>query len=501
MTDTTATTRRLRGRTWALLVLSALLAAALATVTITSLAWGASLREDGRLLPGTLISSVPVGEATLDEAIAAVQAHLEPQLDQVVEVAFEDQVWPVTARELGATTDVEDVVAVAFDRTVGASLPTLAWMRWAGGTTDVALDAHVVVPDERLTAFVTSIAQELDRDPRDATLSWTDDGFTLAEALDGRTVDQGAARDALAAAFELGETSVALPVDLTAPAVGTDLAQQAADDLTPRIDAALDRTVTATLDSRSWTTSPRELGATPDVEPLVAAAFAGETASGEVALDIPDDALAEFVATIASAVNEPARDAQFSWSGGKANITPERNGRALARDAATADLRDALRSGQDTVQVSMVTVRPSVTAATFNRYLVVDQRARVLHLVEGNNIIRTWPVAVGLAGSPTPTGIFQVGTKRYEPTWVNPSPNGWGKDMPARIGPGPDNPLGLRALNWNNNGRDTLIRFHGTPNEASIGEEASRGCVRMYNKDVIELYDLVSTGTTIVSVR
>jgi lipoprotein-anchoring transpeptidase ErfK/SrfK len=72
--------------------------------------------------------------------------------------------------------------------------------------------------------------------------------------------------------------------------------------------------------------------------------------------------------------------------------------------------------------------------------------------------------------------------------------------MPAQIGPGPDNPLGARAINWNRNGADTLIRFHGTPNEDSIGEAASAGCVRMFNDDVIELYDLVETGMTIVSV-
>jgi lipoprotein-anchoring transpeptidase ErfK/SrfK len=45
-----------------------------------------------------------------------------------------------------------------------------------------------------------------------------------------------------------------------------------------------------------------------------------------------------------------------------------------------------------------------------------------------------------------------------------------------------------------------LIRFHGTPNEASIGQAASNGCVRMFNADVIELYDIVPSGTPIVSI-
>ena len=116
-------------------------------------------------------------------------------------------------------------------------------------------------------------------------------------------------------------------------------------------------------------------------------------------------------------------------------------------------------------------------------------------------MVRTWPVAVGTGGSPTPTGTFTVGAKRFEPTWVNPARDRWGADLPARIGPGPDNPLGLRALNWNRvGGGDTLIRFHGTPNEDSIGEAASNGCVRMFNDDVIELYDLVPSGAMIISI-
>jgi lipoprotein-anchoring transpeptidase ErfK/SrfK len=81
------------------------------------------------------------------------------------------------------------------------------------------------------------------------------------------------------------------------------------------------------------------------------------------------------------------------------------------------------------------------------------------------------------------------------PTWVNPDPEGWGASMPAMIPPGPSNPLGLRAINWSASG----IRFHGTSDIGSIGTPASHGCVRMYNEDVIELYDMVEVGTPIVS--
>ena len=68
--------------------------------------------------------------------------------------------------------------------------------------------------------------------------------------------------------------------------------------------------------------------------------------------------------------------------------------------------------------------------------------------------------------------------------------------MPESIPPGPSNPLGLRAINWS----APAIRFHGTSATYSLGYNASHGCVRLSNDDVIELYDTIEVGTPIVSV-
>src|SRR5918995_1557032 len=94
------------------------------------------------------------------------------------------------------------------------------------------------------------------------------------------------------------------------------------------------------------------------------------------------------------------------------------------------------------------------------------------------------------------TGMCSVIEKRYLPTWVNPAPDTWGKSLPESIPPGPSNPLGLRALNWS----APAIRFHGTSATYSLGFNASHGCVRMSNDDVIQLYDMIDVGTPIVSV-
>ncbi|EJL53455.1 hypothetical protein PMI09_03251 [Rhizobium sp. CF122] len=57
--------------------------------------------------------------------------------------------------------------------------------------------------------------------------------------------------------------------------------------------------------------------------------------------------------------------------------------------------------------------------------------------------------------------------------------------------PGVNNPLGARALYIFQDGEDTLYRIHGSPEWQSIGKNASSGCVRMFNQDVIDLYERV----------
>ena len=71
---------------------------------------------------------------------------------------------------------------------------------------------------------------------------------------------------------------------------------------------------------------------------------------------------------------------------------------------------------------------------------------------------------------------------------------------PLRDGmePGPQNPLGARALYLFKNGEDTLYRIHGTNEDWSIGRSMSSGCIRMLNQDVIDLHMRVLDGSRVV---
>jgi lipoprotein-anchoring transpeptidase ErfK/SrfK len=500
-TSEVASARRPNRRSLLLIALAVLVLAALAVVSATSLAYGSTLRGGDQLLPGTTIASVDVGEVSADEAIDRVTAHLDARLDRTVTVVHGDTTWTTTPRELGATTDVDQVIATAAGRAADLGFADLVQLRWLGSSSGLAADVTVSVPEDQVEAYVDGLVDELDRDPRDAELAWEDDAVVVTtEGRDGRTVRYDEAVATLTEAVTGDEDEVVVPLDRDQPAVTTELAETAATDVGAAVDAALDHTVTVTLDDRSESVTPRAVGAVPAVEPLVAAAVGGETVDvDDVQLELPEGAVGSLLDRISEGTVVPARDASLDLSDGF-RVIPERVGAAIDRGEATEQVRAALAGASDRVDLELRPLRPSVTADSFADVLVVEQARTTVTLYRNGEAARSWPVAVGTNNSPTPTGTFVVGAKRFEPTWVNPAPDRWGKDMPARIGPGPDNPLGVRAVNWNTTGgADTLIRFHGTPNEASIGSAASNGCVRMFNSDVVELYDLVSPGTTIIS--
>lgn len=124
--------------------------------------------------------------------------------------------------------------------------------------------------------------------------------------------------------------------------------------------------------------------------------------------------------------------------------------------------------------------------------IVVNRAQRKLYFYREGELVKIFPVAVGTPGYPTPKGRWKVINKRRNPSWSNPG-SGWAKDMPPVIPPGPRNPLGPRAIDLSASG----IRIHGTPNIRSIGTAASHGCIRMYPRDVIELFELVPVGAPV----
>ena len=295
--------------------------------------------------------------------------------------------------------------------------------------------------------------------------------------------------------------------------VGGLTRDQAVAAVAAAIRPQLDRSITVAWNEREWTATPRELGARNDAEQAVDAAIRAsrETSFFErmqmkmlgdrldfernVAITYPRQGVRGFIKGIAASVDKDPRDAEIDYSTGWVEIVPEREGRAVELKKSRRSLMRALRNESPEIALSVKPLYPEVTTDAFDQVLLVRIGENKLYLYEDGRIVRSWRVATGLPEYPTPTGLYHVTEKRYMPTWVNPAPDTWGADMPAEIPPGPGNPLGLRAINWD----APAIRFHGTSATYSLGYNASHGCVRMSNADVIELYDMIDVGTPIVS--
>ncbi len=501
------------GESGALVVITGVIAAIvvvqliLAGLVVAADSWAKGLRSDDMLLPGTVVAGADVGGMHVDEARAAVEEAVAESLREPITVDAGEQRWQVTPAELGAQPRSDDAVEAALAEASSSGPLSLARVRWLGGELEV--EAPLTVDEDQVAATVRELAADVHHKVRDATLAWSDGRVELVEHRHGQELYQPQLTRDLIDAVHEGEREVDAEVLHQEAAVRTEDVRPLVEPAQRLAERALAHEVRVVADGAQWQLTPRDVGAKPRLDALVAAELddgrdlAAETPGSQRAapLAIPGEELAAQVERFAAEVNVAARDAQLDWSSGWLEFEEHRTGEAVDREAAINALEQALHGADSRVELAMRPVQPDTTMDDYDNVLFLRQgERRLYHYVNGNRVA-DWPVTVGAGGSPTPTGIFHVGTKRHRPTWYNPDPDGWGSDMPEMIEPGRTNPLGLRALNWVKNGRDTLIRFHGTAAESTIGTAGSQGCVRLTNDDVLELFERVPSGTTIVSAR
>ena len=119
-------------------------------------------------------------------------------------------------------------------------------------------------------------------------------------------------------------------------------------------------------------------------------------------------------------------------------------------------------------------------AAAFS--ITIDLSDRKLYVMEGEDIVDSYSVAVGKPQHPTPRGSFAARRIVWNPRWVPPNER-WARDKRPRAPGDPRNPMGRVKIFFS----DPDYYIHGTRDVDSLGEAESHGCVRMRNSDVIAL--------------
>jgi lipoprotein-anchoring transpeptidase ErfK/SrfK len=130
--------------------------------------------------------------------------------------------------------------------------------------------------------------------------------------------------------------------------------------------------------------------------------------------------------------------------------------------------------------------------------VIINTPERRLYLVMSNGKARRYGIGVGKPGFEW-AGTHNVTRKAEWPSWRPPvemiaREKAKGRNIPAYMAGGPNNPLGARAMYLGS----TIYRIHGSNQPWSIGKAVSSGCIRMRNQDAVDLYERVKIGTKVV---
>jgi lipoprotein-anchoring transpeptidase ErfK/SrfK len=143
------------------------------------------------------------------------------------------------------------------------------------------------------------------------------------------------------------------------------------------------------------------------------------------------------------------------------------------------------RSNRLTSNVIRLGQQLRIWTGTFN--IFVDKSQNLLTLKDQDEVLKVYNVSTG-AGNITPVGEFEIVSKLVDPVWFNK-----GIVVPPES---PQNVLGSRWLGFDLSG----YGIHGTIEPDTIGQQVTAGCVRMHNKDVEELYNIIPRGTRVAVV-
>jgi lipoprotein-anchoring transpeptidase ErfK/SrfK len=303
---------------------------------------------------------------------------------------------------------------------------------------------------------------------------------------------------------------------------GVDVGGLTVNDARARLDAVLAerlrRPVHVVYEGHDFTLRPAHAGVRVDVARMVESALLESREGGlahrvvrelrgrpvdvsiPLSANVTGDRVGAFVAAVARTIDRPAHDARVTPKALAVGLSvqPSRAGLAVKQPQLERELTRALLAVGTTREVTVPThaVAPKVWTSTLRRrystYVLVSRETFTLRLYKGLHLVKTYPIAVGMAGLETPAGEYTIDDKQVDPWWHVPN-SAWAGSLAGKvIPPGPDDPIKARWMGFYNG-----AGIHGTSEDWSIGSAASHGCIRMHIWDVEDLYNRVPLHTPI----
>ena len=198
-------------------------------------------------------------------------------------------------------------------------------------------------------------------------------------------------------------------------------------------------------------------------------------------------------------VERPAKDASVKIDAAGVQTIPGVEGLAVSASQLHSQIGAAMTSttASRTFVAKTRHTQPKVTTADLKRkydtVIVVNRSQFRLRLFKALKPTQSYGIAVGQVGLETPAGQYTIANKAINPAWHVPN-SAWAGDLAGKViaGDDPTNPIKARWL-----GIFDGVGIHGTSDDASIGHNASHGCIRMHIPDVERLYDEVPVGSAV----
>lgn len=312
------------------------------------------------------------------------------------------------------------------------------------------------------------------------------------------------------------DDKIAAGVTIAGLDVGEMTRDAAIDAVRRDVAKPLAKPVNVRWRGNEWSLEPKQAKLRVDVEGMVDEAFeASEEGSllartwrrvsgGELDTSIAatprfsENRVEKFVGEVAEAVDREPRNATIEPSAADLSRLHSRAGLQVRRDDLADAIAEVIGNGRvATVKAQTDRITPEVRtrdlAAQYPHYLTVDRTNNVLRHFESLKLRKEYTISVGAVGYETPAGQYSITSKQVDPTWHVPDSD-WAGKLAGKVIPGgvPENPLKARWLGIYNG-----VGIHGTSETDKLGGPASHGCIRMAVPEVVELFDVVPTGTPI----
>ncbi len=287
--------------------------------------------------------------------------------------------------------------------------------------------------------------------------------------------------------------------------------------LAVRLESALKRPVVVHHGRGTWKLGAREARVRSDIAAMVREAVARSDEGGVLRRTVrrlsgngvradlvpevtySDRAVARLVQRVRRGVERPVRNATLTVTAAGPEEVADRRGLKVKASALHKQIAASLASptGRRTFVAHTTKINPTVTVASLLERtpvtLVADRANFQLRIYRELKLVKTYGIAVGAAGHDTPAGRYAIQNKAVDPAWNVPNSD-WAGELAGKVIPGgvPENPIRARWL-----GIAAGVGIHGTTDRASIGQNASHGCLRMLEEDVIDLYPQVPVGAPI----